>query len=265
VPGKTTDNFLPYNRLKSSYISRPITYVHREPQPDSSEILVPASMPVTEPSRVIVGAPAKRTQHVKRHLIWAMATILLVLGIAASAFSFKSTSKTPGHTATTTPIGVHKTTASATPVPLVRWPVRLKIPAIGVDASLEYVRLTASGALAAPATPATAGWYDKGPRPGERGNAVIDGHFGWKNAIPAVFDNLHKLQKGDSISVIDEKGATIHFVVRATENYTENQAATAVFTAQDNGAHLNLITCGGTWNAAKASYTNRLVVFADKQ
>jgi len=39
------------------------------------------------------------------------------------------------------------------------------------------------------------GWFNLGPRPGENGNAVIDGHYGvWKNGKGAVFNNLHKLR-----------------------------------------------------------------------
>jgi hypothetical protein len=37
-----------------------------------------------------------------------------------------------------------------------------------------------------------------------------------------------------------------------------------VFASNDGGAHLNLITCAGEWNKGKKSYSERLVVFADK-
>ena len=90
-------------------------------------------------------------------------------------------------------------------------PVRLKIPKLNVNAGLDYVGLTPAGELGVPKGPASAGWYDLGPRPGEKGNAVIDGHFGYKNNIPAVFDNLHILQKGDNLYVEDEKGKTRYF------------------------------------------------------
>jgi len=36
-----------------------------------------------------------------------------------------------------------------------------------------------------------------------------------------------------------------------------------VFRATDDGAHLNLITCEGTWSQAQLSYSQRLVVFTD--
>jgi sortase A len=143
-------------------------------------------------------------------------------------------------------------------------PMRLKIPKINVDAALDYVGLTAQGYLGVPQGPTNAAWYDQGPRPGEEGDAVIDGHFGYKNHIPAVFDNLHALQKGDNLYIVDEKGLTTTFVVRQVRTYGQNQDDTDVFVSSDGKAHLNLITCQGDWNQAQKSYSSRLVVFADE-
>ncbi len=144
-------------------------------------------------------------------------------------------------------------------------PVRLKIPKLNIDAGLDYVGLTPTGELGVPKGPASAGWYVLGPRPGEKGNAVIDGHFGYKDNIPAIFDNLHALQKGDNLYVEDEKGKTVTFVVRELRTYGQNEDASSVFIPSDTKAHLNLITCQGIWNSAQRSYSNRLVVFADEE
>jgi sortase (surface protein transpeptidase) len=43
--------------------------------------------------------------------------------------------------------------------------------------------------------------FDPGPNPGEEGSVVIAGHYGWKNGIPAAFDNLNKLKEGDNIYI----------------------------------------------------------------
>jgi len=144
-------------------------------------------------------------------------------------------------------------------------PSRLMIPAINVDAAIESVGLTSQGAMAVPAGPADAAWFDLGPRPGESGSAVIAGHEGWKDNIKAVFDDLYKLQKGDKIYVEDEQGATTTFVVSGMQTYDQNGDASGIFSSTDGKAHLNLITCEGTWNAAEKSYSNRLVVFTDKE
>ena len=143
-------------------------------------------------------------------------------------------------------------------------PIRLIIPAISVNAYLDYVSLTTDGELGVPTAPANAAWYDQGPRPGEKGSAVIDGHYGWVNNTPAVFDNLNKLHQGDNLYVKDDHGVTTSFVVTAVQTISQDQNAKPIFISSDSKAHLNLITCQGTWNQNQKSYSDRLVVFADK-
>lgn len=144
-------------------------------------------------------------------------------------------------------------------------PVRLKIPVINVDSFVEYVGLTPLGAMDAPKAPEDVAWFNLGPRPGEDGSATISGHYGWKDDIPAVFDDLSKLKKGDKIYVEDDKGAIIIFVAREFRVYGEREEASSVFISNDGKSHLNLITCGGGWDKVKKSYPNRLVVFTDKE
>ncbi|MCX6738919.1 MAG: class F sortase, partial [Candidatus Parcubacteria bacterium] len=65
-------------------------------------------------------------------------------------------------------------------------PVRIKIPKIRIDTTLERVGLASDGSVGIPSGPGNAAWFELSPRPGEKGNAIITGHFGWKNGIPAV-------------------------------------------------------------------------------
>jgi len=141
----------------------------------------------------------------------------------------------------------------------------LNIPKIKVDASVENLGLTFDGAMEVPKGPSNAAWFSLGTPPGEIGSAVIDGHSGWKNGTPAVFDNLYKLKKGDLIYVKDKKGITTTFVVREIRKYNPNADATYVFGSNDGKAHLNLITCTGLWNKIWKSHSERLVVFTDKE
>jgi len=144
-------------------------------------------------------------------------------------------------------------------------PVRLMIPAIKADALIESLGLTLEGRMDAPKGPANAGWFNLGVRPGEVGSAVIDGHSGWKNDIPAVFDDLHKLQKGDKIYIKDNKGIVTTFVVREFRTYDPKADASDVFFSNDGESHLNLITCTGVWDEISKSSSKRLVIFADKE
>jgi sortase A len=145
--------------------------------------------------------------------------------------------------------------------PIYGLPIKLEIPKIKLSTDILQMGLTASGNMDAPAKVTDVGWYKNGPHPGNAGSAVIAGHFGVGG--PGVFVDLVKLQKGDNLLVTDEKGQTSSFVVRETRTYAYTEHPSEVFNAS-GGAHLNLITCAGDWNAAARTYTNRLVIFADK-
>ncbi len=144
-------------------------------------------------------------------------------------------------------------------------PLRLKIPKIEVNAVIEYVGLNTDGAMGVPKDPADVAWFNLGARPGEVGSAVIAGHYGWRNNIPAVFDDLHKLRPGDTLVIEDDRGASTTFVVRESRRYDPTADASEIFLQSDGIAHLNLVTCEGVWNVATDSYSRRLVVFTDKQ
>jgi len=182
---------------------------------------------------------------------------LLVLEIVVSSMFFS---------ATLMRLPIHHTYAESSP-PIgsagSAYQLHIQIPAINVDAVVESVGLTPDGAMAATEGPSNAAWFDLGPRPGENGSAVIAGHYGWKDDIPAVFDDLNGLHAGDKIYV-EDGGATTTFVVGDIRTYSDTADASAVFASSDGKAHLNLITCGGVWNKARKSYSDRLVVFADK-
>jgi LPXTG-site transpeptidase (sortase) family protein len=144
-------------------------------------------------------------------------------------------------------------------------PVRLKISGLSIDASIASAGLTADGTMDIPKDPDNVAWYNLGPRPGEVGSAVIAGHYGWENGHGSIFNNLHTLVKGDKISIDDEKGVKTTFVVRENRLYDPNAEASSVFRSRDGKSHLNLVTCEGVWDQAKQSYSNRLVVFTDKE
>lgn len=143
-------------------------------------------------------------------------------------------------------------------------PVRLIIPKIHVNASIERVGLTPDGAMDTPEDAKDVAWLELGQRPGNQGSAVIAGHYGRRNGEGSAFDDLHELRIGDSVTVQDEAGEDVVFAVRAIRRYDPNADASSVFGSTDGKSHLNLITCEGVWDDAIGGYPERLVVFADK-
>lgn len=141
-------------------------------------------------------------------------------------------------------------------------PERVTIPAIGVDATLVPVGLKPDGAVQTPAF-GLAAWYRPGPRPGDRGPAVLLAHVDSRAGGPDVFGRLHELRQGDRVTV-HYHDAAVTFAVTATE-----QIAKAELPADRiwNGARkpvLRLITCGGAFDDAAHSYLDNIIVYADR-
>jgi LPXTG-site transpeptidase (sortase) family protein len=144
-------------------------------------------------------------------------------------------------------------------------PIRLKIPKIKIDASIEQVGILGDETMGVPGSYNNVAWFNLGPRPGEEGSSVIDGHSGLKNNKLAVFDNLYKLKKGDKIYVENGKDKDVVFIVRESQKYDFTADATDAFVSNDGKSHLNLITCAGVWNPVLMTHSKRLVVFTDKE
>ncbi len=174
------------------------------------------------------------------------ATILILVGCAS--FFLQHCTFQPGIKEPAQQLGQH--------------PARLRIPAIKVDATVESVGLTSKGAMDVPKDPDNVAWYNLGPRPGEKGSAVLAGHFNWYDGKTAVFQHLKNLRKGDLVSVETDKGTILTFMVREIRIYHPGEYAPEVFLKRD-GIHLNLVTCGGAWDASQEIYIERLVVFTD--
>lgn len=139
---------------------------------------------------------------------------------------------------------------------------RLLIPAIDVGAPIQYVGVNSDGQMGVPDNNIDVGWYKFGSDLGQKGSAVIAGHFDGKNGETAVFSNLYKLKIGDKLSVRDDKGVLTTFIVRNSHIY-DSGYADEVFGSTDGGIHLNLVTCDGVWDGYKKSFSKRLVVFTD--
>ncbi len=154
-------------------------------------------------------------------------------------------------------------TTGARPAPLpYSVPVRLRIPAISLDAPLVELGLDRSGQLQVPDNHNRnlAGWYSGGVAPGAAGNAIIDGHVDTMQG-PAVFFLLGKLHKGDTIRVDRKDGRAAVFAVDAIEVYAKNAFPSARVYGPTADPELRLITCGGGYTV-KTGYLGNVVLYA---
>jgi sortase (surface protein transpeptidase) len=141
-------------------------------------------------------------------------------------------------------------------------PIRLSIPAINVDAAIEQAGLTATGVMQEPSGPDIVAWYSLGPRPGEPGNAVIAGHVDWTTRL-AVFWHLRDLRPGGTIRVAGQDGISRVFIVTRTIAYPRDHVPLIEVFGAATVAHLNLVTCTGTFDSDSHQYDETLVVAAD--
>jgi len=136
---------------------------------------------------------------------------------------------------------------------------RLRIPRIGVDAPLVTLSLAPNGQMPAPTDDSSVAWYDFSAAPGRPGNALLAGHVDWVDHA-AVFWHLRTLAPGDSIYVASN-GQTHLYVVDQVYSVPFDIADTSSIVGRRSGPPtLTIVTCAGTFNAARHLYDQRLVV-----
>ncbi len=144
-------------------------------------------------------------------------------------------------------------------------PVRMAIPAIGVDAAIEQVGRRPNNEIDVPKLPANVAWFVESARPGQAGKpSVVAGHLDSRTG-PAVFWDLRKLVPGDELVVTYANGARYVFVVEDKERYFADRTPTQKLLGKNPRRMLNLITCDGAWDSGRASYLQRLAVYTRYQ
>jgi sortase (surface protein transpeptidase) len=142
-------------------------------------------------------------------------------------------------------------------------PVRIEIPAIHVDATLQRLHRDGKGVLQPPDSWTQAGWFAGGVVPGAIGPAVIAGHLDTTKRV-AVFVNLRLLRPGDRIRVVLSTKRTVSFVVTRARVVRKALFPTAEVYGPTPDAQLRLITCNEPFDEARGIYADNLVVFATK-
>jgi len=140
-------------------------------------------------------------------------------------------------------------------------PVRLEVPAAGIDVPLIDLGVAADGTLEVPADYQQVGWFDGGPPPGDVGPAVVAGHVDSKSG-PAPFFRLRDLAAGDEVRVTRADGTVVTFHVDGVEQYAKDAFPTATVYGPVPGPALRLLTCGGSFDRTSGHYRDNVVVYA---
>jgi LPXTG-site transpeptidase (sortase) family protein len=140
-------------------------------------------------------------------------------------------------------------------------PIKLTIPALGVEAAIEAVGQDPDGAMSAPTDPDEVAWYRLGPGMGVPGNVVFAGHVNWAGSL-RVFGQIDQLGTGDAIQVIDAEGRGFEYVVESTRLVRAEGAPLDEIFEQPDQPVVTLITCGGEYVASRREYLDRVIVRA---
>lgn len=140
-------------------------------------------------------------------------------------------------------------------------PSSVEVPSIGVQSKLIKLNLNADRSLQVPQSYTLAGWYTKGAKPGEKGPAVLVGHYDSVDG-PGVFYRLTELQPGQTVRVPRADGTVATFAVDRVERFSKGQFPTERVYGKVAKPELRLITCGGAFNYRTRHYEDNVVVFA---
>ncbi|GAA2390133.1 class F sortase [Streptomyces coeruleofuscus] len=141
-------------------------------------------------------------------------------------------------------------------------PVRLLVPAIGVDTPVIRLGLAPDGTVRVPPVTADdrAGWYRHSPTPGQTGPSVILGHVSVGTYGDGVFRHLTRLRRGDRIVAHLENGTVAEFAVTAVRTVPRTRFPVDDVYGNVDRPELRLITCGGARTGD--GYTDNVIVFA---
>ena len=166
--------------------------------------------------------------------------------------------------ATVRPAATPTSTPAPSPSPVAAPPVRLLIPAIGVDAPVTVKGVQPGAVMDVPNGPEDVAWYNFTARPGMGGNAVLSGHLDYRNYGAAVFWRLKELGEGDIVELRLADGSALHYRVSLKLSYDARIAPVSEIVGPTSKEVVTLITCGGNFDSGSRSYSDRLVVRAER-
>jgi Sortase domain len=141
-------------------------------------------------------------------------------------------------------------------------PVRLQIPALGVNAAVVPVGVGTHGQLAIPADPSAVGWWAGGAGPGQAAGAVVvAGHIDSAVRGPGALLRLPGARPGDTVT-LRAAGHLYRYVVRAVRAYPKAGLPATVVFGQRVTPRLVIVSCGGPFDAATGHYLDNIVAYA---
>ena len=142
-----------------------------------------------------------------------------------------------------------------------RPPVGLRVPGLGLDATVRPVGVGLDRQMRLPDDPRVLGWYRFGPAPGDGGSVVLAGHVDSRRFGVGPLAALQTIDVGERIEVVIGSDEVRSYRVDSIETFDRKALPSAVF-ARTGPERLRLVTCTGPYLPDTGGYQQNLVVTA---
>jgi hypothetical protein len=196
---------------------------------------------------------------------WALTRPEPTAGVPVAA-ALAAPASTPAASSIAPDVAPAVTARPAAPVaaPAVVPPVRLSVPARGIDAPVDPVGVEPAGEMTLPEDVDRVGWYRFGPTPGAaEGAAVVAGHVDDAEQGLGALAPLRETEPGDEVVVEAADGSTTRWTVTSRDTIDKPGVPLGDLFARTGAPRLVLITCGGPFDAELRSYRDNVVVVAE--
>lgn len=142
-------------------------------------------------------------------------------------------------------------------------PVRMSIPAIGIDMPVTDVGVADAGQMELPVDPAVAGWYRYGADAASTsGRILIAAHVDAIDYPIGPLARLRDVPAGETIALAAGDGTTREFVVQSLTYYEKTALPVDELFARNGPTALVIVTCGGPFDSATGHYRDNVVAVA---
>ncbi len=132
----------------------------------------------------------------------------------------------------------------------------LSIPSIGIYSNIVSVGRLSNNAIDVPSS--SVGRFNESPWFGNGGGILLDGHS------PGVLGNLISIQVGQIVVVYSDGNEHQYRVISKEITGVDETDMRRALSAQGSSEGVNIITCTGSYEAARGTYSQRLVVYTER-
>jgi len=143
-------------------------------------------------------------------------------------------------------------------IPLMVWPVRIRIPALGLDAAIEDTGYDSSHTMEIVPSADIISWLRESSIPSNDGNAILGGHNKWKGKICPLYE-LDTLEIGEEMEIEYEDGLCLKFKLESVFVYALATAPAGLIMDVGGEARVTIITCKPPFNPRIGTSDNRIV------